>query len=254
MKLGKQLALVSLALAAAVPACAQQFRSGSVSPALQLLAIPEVRKELKLSDTQTAQLTEVQTGFKGGFLAMIRGAKDLPPTDRRKKFDSFRSDLDRKLVLMLDAGQRKRLHELELQHDGPRVLLKPDVRAELGLSGEQSNKLMAVTREESTSIRGLYQTISKTPTPAEQTDALTKVKLIQTKTDNAIYEVLTNDQKSKFRVMQGEPFKFPERRSAPVTVSTPRPAGKPGLKPATAPKPTAATKPAPKPAPAVKPK
>jgi len=244
MKLGKQIALVSLALAAAVPAFAQ-FRTGGLSSSLQLLNIPEVRKELKLSDTQASQLSAVQTGAKGSALTMIRGLRNVPQADRAKKFESFRSDLDRKLVLILDGNQRKRLHELELQRDGPRVLLKPDVGAELRLTPEQHAKLQAATREEMGSIRTLYVSASKAPTPADQEEARNKIKLIQTKTNSAIYDVLTDEQKTRFKVMQGAPFKFPERATSPITITKP---GQPGT-PEPVAKPAPAAKPAPKPAP-----
>jgi len=244
MKLGKQFALVSLVLVTAVPGLAQ-FRSGSVSPSLQLLSIPEVRKELKLSETQATQLAEVQSSVKGSMLAMVRGLKDVPQAERPKKFDLFRSELDRRLVLILDAGQRKRLHELELQRDAPRVLLKPDVGAELRLTAAQQMKLSAATREEAASVRALYLGANKTPTPAEQQEALGKIKLIQTKTDSSIYDVLTDEQKVRFKVMQGAPFKFPVRKPASITVTTPDQAAK--LKPASKPVPGSKPVPAPKP-------
>jgi Spy/CpxP family protein refolding chaperone len=245
MKLGKQFALVSLALAAAVPAFAQ-FRSGNLSPSLQLLSMPEVRKELKITEAQDAQLTGVRAGSKTSMIAMLRGLGSVPRAERAKKFDSFRSDVDRKLVLILDASQRKRLHELELQRDGMRVLLRPDVGAELRLTPEQHAKLTTVTQQEMGSIRTLYMNSTKTVTPADQEEARNKIKLIQTKTDSDIYDVLTDEQKIRFRVMQGAPFKFPERPSPPIVVTRPgqTPAAVPGAKPVPAAKPALTPKPA----------
>lgn len=234
MKLGKQLALVSLVLVTAGPASAQ-FRSGNVNASLQLLSIPEVRKDLKITEAQSTQLAEVQRGVKTGMLSMIRGLKDVPAPERRKKFESFRSDLDRKVVLILDAGQRKRLHELELQRDGVRTLLKPDVGAELRLTPEQKTKLTTLTRDEMASMRGIYKDSPKTTTPADIEAARGKVQLIQTQTNDAIYNVLTTDQKSKFRVMQGVPFKFPERKTSSISVTGPS---------VVSPKPAATLKPA----------
>lgn len=229
MKFGKQVALVALVLASTVPAAAQ-FRTGSVSPSLGLLSIPEVRKELKLSDAQSSQVTKVQVGAKGDLLKTIRGFKDVPNQDRRKKFESFRSDLDRKVVLILDPGQRKRLHELQLQQAGARALLMPDVSAELRLTSAQHAKIAAITRDEQANIRALYQSAGKINTPASQEEARGKAVTIQAQTDSALYDVLTSEQKKQFRVMQGAPFKFPERKAPGVTVSSSAQAAKPAAK------------------------
>jgi hypothetical protein len=228
MKLGKQLALVSLALASVTPASAQ-FRSGALSPSLRLLSMPEVRKELKVTDAQTSQLTGLQSGVKGEMLKLFRSFKNVPVQDRTSKFASFRANLDRKLVLILDAGQRKRLRELELQQEGPRVLLKPDVGAELHLTNAQQTKLSTARRKEAESLRELYKGIGAGITPAQQAELRGKVSLIQQKTNSDLYDVLTDAQKSQFKSMLGTPFKFPETKTPAVTIST-NSAAKPGAK------------------------
>jgi hypothetical protein len=195
-----------------------------------------------LSAAQSTQLTELQSGVKSSTLAMLRGMQNVPSAERRKKFDSFRSDLDRKVVLILDSAQRKRLHELDLQREGTRVLLKPDIAAELRITPEQQASLSAAVREEAAAVRDLYRNASKQITPAEQEEARKKITLIQLKTNNSIYDVLTNEQKTRFKVMQGAPFKFPERKAAPIRVTTP---GKP-VNLNVAPSPNSAAKPAPK--------
>lgn len=225
MKFGKQLALVSLVLASAVPASAQ-FRSGGISPSLQLISIPEVRKELKLTDAQNSQLLGVQGTVKTDMLKMFQSLKTVAPKDRADKFNSFRSELDRKLVLILDADQRKRLHELQLQREGTRALLKPDVSAELRLTAPQKEKLSAASRQESQSIRDLYKEFPKETTPEQVQLAHQRIAALQLRADNEMYEVLTDAQKKQFKTMQGAPFKFPERKAAPITIST----NKPGVK------------------------
>jgi hypothetical protein len=61
MKFGKPVALGALVLALAVPALAQS-RTGAFSPSLRLLALPEVRTELKL----TASSRRRSASFSGG--------------------------------------------------------------------------------------------------------------------------------------------------------------------------------------------
>lgn len=228
MKFGKQIALVSLVLASVTPVFAQS-RSGGLSSSLQLLSIPEVRKELKLTDTQSSQLQAIQSSLKTDMLKMLRGLKDVAPQERSKKFAAFRSDLDRKVVLILDAGQRKRLHELELQREGIRALLKPDVGAELRLTPKQRETFAKAARQESESIRNLYKEFPKDSDATKVQLARQQITAMQARTDSELYDTLTAEQKKQFTAMQGAPFKFPERKSSPVTISNSS-ASKPGVK------------------------
>lgn len=234
MKFGKPVALGALVLALAVPALAQS-RTGAFSPSLRLLALPEVRTELKLTAEQSEKISKLQRGMKDRLVTTLRNLQNVPTEERRKKFDGFRSGVDREVVEILDPAQRKRLRELELQQEGPRALLDPAFAAELRLSNTQNAKLRTLVSKERDKLRELAsaQPANQEPSPEERAKITKQVEEIRKETDAELLKVLSAEQRTRFTVLQGQPFKFPERRTAvPVKAPEVKPAAKPAAAPA----------------------
>jgi hypothetical protein len=244
MKYGNCLALVALTVIAATPALAQ-FRSGGLTGSAQMMGRKDIQNELKLTPDQSRKVADLQLGIKADLQKMIRGLQQVPPDQRRGKFDSFRDSVDRKLVEILDAKQRKRLNELQLQKDGTRSLMKSDVIAELRLTDEQRKKTGEALRAENQEIRNLYKEVSagkKELTAADQGKANQGLIEIRKKTDETLVGLLTDQQRSQWTKMQGQPFQFlpgralakPQVAPAAVKPGTRKPAvvkpaaGKPG--------------------------
>jgi hypothetical protein len=215
MKFGRYIAAGAVLAALAVPAGAQS-RSGAISNSVRLLGVPEVRKELKLTPAQTEQLTKLNAGMKTQLIDTLRTLKGLPATERTQKFASFRDGLDRKVVEMLDPAQRKRLRELELQQEGVRALTNPSFGAELRITPAQTTKIHQATQSESHTLRDLYLAASKKEplSTADRAKLETQIATTRKRTETDLLAILTTEQRTRLKVMQGAPFTFPAPRVA----------------------------------------
>ena len=141
----------------------------TVSNASQLLQRPDVQTELMLTGRQREQLDAARQEMMSGMGTKVRAnmpdfskLQGLSPEERKVEQEKMRQqmqdgvqsamtsatdDLDKKLATILDAGQMKRLHELDLQWRGPLAIATPKIGDKLPLTDEQKPKVQAVLEE-----------------------------------------------------------------------------------------------------------
>ena len=122
---------------------------GGPVPAAMLLAMPEVRKELGISESQMKSVDEWQNEsmdqMRASFGAInFQELQTLSEEERDKRFAEARTKAgeaakqgDEKLKKILDPRQFERLTQLRLQRDGTSVLTRPEIAKSLKLSGEE---------------------------------------------------------------------------------------------------------------------
>ena len=114
-----------------------------------LLRMPEVQKELNLSEEQTKQvdnaLADLNPG-RGGF--NFQELQNLSDEDRQKRMEEMRKKgeeamkaAEEKMNKVLKPEQLTRLKQLALQRQGVTALTRPEVAKNLGLSQEQQEKI-----------------------------------------------------------------------------------------------------------------
>lgn len=152
---------------------------------LMLLGQKSVQEELKLSDQQIEKVKELAKKNREGF----KDLKDLSEEDRRKKLADTAAANKKALAEILKSDQRKRLKEISLQTRGGSALADPEVASALKLSDEQKEKIKSIREESRGKGRGGF-------TPEARKAAQEK-----------LMGVLTDDQKTTWKTMTGEPFK-----------------------------------------------
>lgn len=173
---------------------------GGPVPAAMLLAMPEVRKELGIKESQMKSVDEWQSEsmeqIRASFGAInfqelqtfSEEDRDKRFADARKKSEEASQKSDEKLVKILDGKQLERLKQLRLQRDGTAALTRSEISRTLKLSDEQQERL-----------RKLLADVPFFAPPdqrqKQQADALA---------------VLTSDQKKTWAELTGAEFKFPE--------------------------------------------
>ena len=216
MKLVRMFAFAAL-LAVLAPAGAQAQgrggRGGFGGPG-QLLQIPEVQKELKLDEAQIDLLKQLSAEMREKGQALFQGAQNLSEDERNKRFRDFRAESDKKVGEILDAKQKTRLRQLEIQQMGARAVSRPDVQDELKLTADQKQKIQAAVEGEGAAMRAAFEGFQggQNMTDQQRQDAFAKMREVRTQTDAKITAVLTEAQKKQLVTMQGAPFKFPEMR------------------------------------------
>lgn len=194
------------------------FGGGMNSP-FMLVAIAEVQKELNLTDEQVGDLKtlgdelreEMRPLFAGGF-----GGRDQSEEERAKQREKMAESMKKvndkfqpKLDKILEAGQRDRLKQIQLQAAGAQAYQNADVVVALKISKEQQDKLAAISKEFGDKTRELFPRGGagggggERPNFEEMQKKMTELNAAR---DKQLAEVLTADQKSAFEKLKGKPF------------------------------------------------
>jgi type 1 glutamine amidotransferase len=166
--------------------------------AAMLLGQEAVQKELKLSAEQVKKIAALSEKMR----EKMQDAFALDEPDRGKKLRELNQENDRALATLLTPGQAKRLKQIVYQQQGTAALATPDVAREIGLSGEQRQRIVQINDETNTRMRDLFR-----PGAAPDNATRAKMQALRKAGSDRILAVLTDPQKTAWKDLQGEPFK-----------------------------------------------
>lgn len=106
-----------------------------------ILTIPDVQKELRLTDEQKDKIFEILDKYRPKPPAGGRGQQGPPPNDETPK--KVRAEIKK----VLDARQFKRYEQIELQAAGPIAFTRTEVSEALGLSEDQLRQIHEIIRQ-----------------------------------------------------------------------------------------------------------
>lgn len=216
---------VTLLLFASIASAQEQPRGGRggrggfggmFNSPVGLLGMPEVQKELKLTEEQTKDVDESLAQLRpgrGGF--NFQELQNLSEEDRRKRMEELRAKAEEaskaaeeKMNKILKPEQLARLKQLTLQRQGAMALTRPDVAKDLGLSDEQQDKLRGIQASARQGGGGgrNFQDLSD----EERQKLIAEGRARQEKAQADMLAVLTADQKAKFTELKGKEFTFPQ--------------------------------------------
>jgi Spy/CpxP family protein refolding chaperone len=162
-----------------------------------LLTQKSVQEDLKLSEDQIKKVKELSDKQREAF----QGLRDLSQEERRTKMQELAKANEKAVGEILDAKQQKRIKQISLQQQGGRALANPEVAKELNLTEEQKTKVQTIVTE-SRPARG--QGGQRAPLDEE---ARKKLQEARKATNEKLMNVLTSEQKAKWKEMTGEPIK-----------------------------------------------
>ena len=155
----------------------------------------EVVAELKLTEEQTAKLTELQAAARGGFQAL----QAVPEAERPAAMKAMREGQEKSVSEVLDAPQFTRLLQLTWRETGLASVERDDVATGLGLSDEQREKLRPILADRQSGQRALRE--------APPEEAAQKRK----DWDDQLRAVLTEDQAKQGEELLGAPAPEPAK-------------------------------------------
>ena len=179
-----------------------------------MLMIKEVKKELRLDDSQLDQLRQANAELKGKSDERFRAIQNVPPEEREKRFEEFRQQVDHRIGEILDPRQKIRLRQLQVQAGGYRSLARKDVQDELKLDADQRSRVRSILDGEHVTMRQVFSQLrptAATMTNEERQMAFAKAREVRTATDDQLSHVLRESQRRQFQAMKGAPFTFPTR-------------------------------------------
>jgi hypothetical protein len=208
---------------------------------------PGVQKELKLDDDQVKAVEEkvVTTGLGFGFggrgglgkgkgkggggfspeakermakmFEKMQALAEVPEDQLEEKtLETFKEELEgptKEMEKILKPEQQARLKQIARQQGGPSAYLKKDNVKDLGLTDEQKTKLKTLVTEfdkdRTELFRGAGGGGGFSPETREKIDMLTK------EASEKAANVLTAEQKTKWKELTGEPYTVRFERSRP---------------------------------------
>jgi Spy/CpxP family protein refolding chaperone len=165
-----------------------------------ILRMPEVQAELKLTDEQKTKLTEVTSQRPAGGGQF----RDLSREERQKAMAERRAEQQKKVAAILNADQMKRYRQLELQRQGPAAFQETEVQTELKLTADQKGKVETLLSEQRDAQRELRQSAD-----GDREAMRAKTMELRKKTAEKLEALLTEEQKTQWKAMLGAPFTFP---------------------------------------------
>jgi hypothetical protein len=178
-----------------------------------LLSNKGVQQELKVSDSQADKLDALAQELGQKQRSEFQKLQDVPQDERREKMQeltrNMNAELHKELANILKPEQTKRFTQIQLQQSGVNAFSTPRVQEELKLTDEQKSKIRDISQDLNESMREAFQ--------ASQDDraaAMQKIAGLRKQGMEKTLAVLTDEQKSTWKDMTGEPFevKFEPRR------------------------------------------
>ena len=179
---------------------------------LQLLRIPEVQRELKMTPEQIAKIEPAQAALRQSLQGQGGGNPGQASREERQAMMARMRDAQTKAVNgILDATQQKRFRQLELQRQGANALTtRKDVADELKLTEVQQKDIVEVQRRAEEDMQSAMAGVDfRNMSPEERQAMGAKMQAAQKATDEKITALLTDAQKAQWKEMQGAPFTFP---------------------------------------------
>jgi hypothetical protein len=167
----------------------------------------KVRHELKLSKEQQQSLEERLLGTVEDAMQFFQNLGNKQPEEREKELHTYRQKVQEKLSVFLKQtlqdNQLKRLHQLELQQQGPFALGQPELVKELMITVEQRQQFAGVVQEMEKKIHPLLKEAQSGGNPEE-----IRPKVIQIRKDHAgkIEALLNESQKKHWKEILGSPL------------------------------------------------
>jgi Spy/CpxP family protein refolding chaperone len=184
-------------VAVTAPAARAQRGGGGGMGAAFLLGQKSVQEELKLSEDQIAKVKDFQQKRQEA----RGGLRDLSQEERQKKMEELNKADAKAVAEILKPEQMTRLKQIAWQQRGAGALSDPELVGTLGLSAEQKDKIKSIAEESQKQMRELFQP------GGDRDEAQKKMAELRKSTNDKLMEVLTPEQKTKYKEALGEPFK-----------------------------------------------
>ena len=190
-----------------LPAQAQERRQRSRNVGIAaLVSHPVASMELKLKDEQTAALKQAAEEARKGFQA-ARQLKD--DAARRTKNNEVNRKLRRVIAKTLNAEQRTRLLQIELQWStGAWILRRAEVSKTLELTQDQRREIRDLAQQSQKTT----QALRSSQNDDNRQEIQKKIAAVLAEARKAALKLLTEEQQKKWKQAMGEPFELPRPR------------------------------------------
>jgi hypothetical protein len=166
------------------------------------------QEELKLSEEQKKKLEERLRDTIQQTMKHFEKINDLRPREREKAHHAYRLKANEKLATFLTKNlkddQRKRLRQLELQHEGLWAMFgQPKLQHELKITDAQRKQFTAIIQDMEKKIRAM---LKKAEAGGDGEAIRRQVMKVRKEHEGKIEAILSAAQKKQWQAMLGKPF------------------------------------------------
>jgi len=212
-----------------------QNSMGSVT---NLIGIPQIQKELDLSDAQRKQIADEVRSMQIYLRQQFVEVRKLPRSEQPAKIRELKmqtapmvNERQAKILDVLTPAQRSRLTGISMQYRGVEALLDDQIADLLELTKEQREEILKIAEELDLTLAAERQKMMSQEFEDRQKGRkgfIQSMKNLRSKAEDDMLNVLTEEQQTKFEELQGEKFrvrrpKGPTLIQPPKTDSTPVP-------------------------------
>jgi len=176
------------------------LRQGLIS-GFMLLRQKSVQEELKLSEDQIKNVEAAQAKMSQSFLEL----RDLDQEERAKRLAKASVEGEKTITEILKPEQIKRFQEISLQQEGVYQSVEAKdgvVAAALKLTDDQKEKIKTIGEEMGTEMSEAFKAAG-----GDRSKMAAKVQDLRKSGDEKVMNLLTEEQKTKWKKLIGEPFK-----------------------------------------------
>lgn len=176
---------------------------------MQLLAMREVQRELKLTGAQNKQITNAMKEFQKKLQNQV-GSGRSGDAQSLVNVMSLPDELDKAVTAPLTPDQLRRLRELNLQFLGPVAILDPGVVGDMKLADEQKTRIAAIRDKADAETQRDMLDMGKIRSEGKARAMQKRMQDRKKATAEQILAALTPEQTARWQTMLGSPFKFPK--------------------------------------------
>jgi hypothetical protein len=193
------------------------FGGGFMGGGAMLLGMPEVQKELGVSDEQKGLIEDMLADLRDQFQPPanfnFQEFQNLSEEERKKRREEFGKRLeeigkksDEMVKMILDDKQVDRFAQIRVQSEGVWSFNRQEVAEKLGLSQDQRDTIRKIQEASA----GSRMRFNPNATEEERAQAIAKFREQREKTNSEMLAVLTAQQRETWAKMQGKKFDFPQ--------------------------------------------
>jgi hypothetical protein len=179
---------------------------------LHLLQTPKVKKELNITDEQSAKLAKIADKYDREAASKLGSGRTvaLSAQSVRETGDKLIESSRQEVSSVLNGDQLNRLKQILLQVNGAEALQDKEVAKQIGFTAGESEKLKKLLAQTSNELRG---SLGVGPVGSTDPNQIQIQKLgaqgpakIDSQVQNQYLGVMTGEQRQKLETLRGAPF------------------------------------------------
>ncbi|MBS1706506.1 MAG: hypothetical protein JST40_11580 [Armatimonadetes bacterium] len=174
-----------------------------------LLSRKDVQKDMALSADVIKKIEDLNESQREAMRNMMQGGERPSASEMQ----DMMTKNEKAYMALLNDGQKTRLKEIFIQVNGNRALSNETIQTDLGFTAEQKKKVKDLQTKQGEAMQAVMEKMRNGEIQREEIQTIMEKnnKIM----DEELAKILTADQKTKFKAMEGKKFTSTEQPGGP---------------------------------------